>query len=134
MVNGRGMTGTSEVQGGPLSETTQPYVDQRGPDDVLLSFRYILPWFNKQPVVDIGCSTGSYLALCPPGSVGLDISRPNLHECEQRGLHAIATDLNGELPFDRESVPAILCSHVLEHVDAPIRLLRTCSRMLKKNG
>ena len=53
---------------GIVSETTRPYVDQRGPEDVLLSFRYVLPWFGDRAVLDVGCSTGSYLALCPPGS------------------------------------------------------------------
>jgi SAM-dependent methyltransferase len=46
----------------------------------------------------------------------------------------MAADLNGELPFSSGSFPAILCSHVLEHVDAPIHLLRECYRILSPGG
>jgi len=100
----------------------------------LLSFRYIRPWFGSLPVLDLGCAKGAYLRQFASGSVGLDVSKPNLDHCRHLGLDVMAADLNGELPFSSGSFPAILCSHVLEHVDAPIHLLRECCRILSPGG
>ena len=116
------------------NETTRPYLDLAGTEDQLLSFRYVLPWFGSQPVLDLGCSMGAYLRQFASGSIGVDVSRPNLEHCERLGLHVMPADLNSELPFASESFPAILCSHVLEHVDAPIDLLRECNRILRPGG
>lgn len=92
------------------------------------------PWFGSLPVLDLGCAVGTYLKQLPPGSFGVDVSRPNLEHCRSLGLRVMAADLNRDLPFPAMSIPAILCSHVLEHVDAPINLLRECRRILGQKG
>jgi SAM-dependent methyltransferase len=115
-------------------ETTRPYLDDAATDDQLRSFRYIRPWFGSLPVLDLGCAKGAYLRQFAPGSIGVDVSRPNLEHCRGLGLQVMAADLNSKLPFASESFPAILCSHVLEHVDAPIDLLRECNRVLSPGG
>lgn len=115
-------------------ETTRTYLDLPGAEDELLSFRYVRPWFGSRPVLDLGCAKGTYLRQFAPGSVGVDVSRPNLEHCRRIGLSVTAADLNRELPFPSLSIPAILCSHVLEHVDAPINLLRECHRILEPEG
>lgn len=114
--------------------TTAYYLNLPGAETELLSFRYVRPWIASLPVLDLGCSKGAYLRQCGPGSVGVDVSRPNLDHCREKGLRVITGDLNGELPFPAGSAPAILCSHVLEHVDAPINLLRECHRVLRPDG
>lgn len=43
----------------------------------------------------------------------------------------IVADLNGSLPFRSESVDEILCSHTLEHLEAPVRTLEEFHRVLK---
>ncbi len=116
------------------NETTQPYLNLSATEDQLPSFRLVRPWFGDVPVLDLGCAKGAYLRQFAPGSVGVDVSRPNLEHCRRLGLHVIAADLNGELPIPPASFPAILCSHVLEHVDAPIDLLRQCYRILRPEG
>ena len=116
------------------SDTTRPYLELAATEDQLLSFRYIRPWFGSLPVLDLGCAMGAYLRQFALGSVGVDVSRPNLEHCRGLGLRVMSADLNRELSFSSGSFPAILCSHVLEHVDAPINLLRECHRILKSEG
>jgi len=116
------------------NETTRPYLNLAATKEQLLSFRYVRPWFGSHPVLDLGCAMGAYLRQFAPGSVGVDISRPNLEHCRGLVLQVTAADLNSKLPFASESFPAILCSHVLEHVDAPIDLLRECHRILPPGG
>lgn len=115
-------------------QTTESYLDLPGAEAELLSFRYVRRWLDSVPVLDLGCSKGSYLAQCGEGSIGVDVSRPNLEFCRQKGLQVISADLNRELPFPSGTVSAILCSHLLEHVDAPIHLLRECQRVLTDDG
>lgn len=115
-------------------ETARPYLELEQPVDELRSFRYVLPWLKSSPVLDLGCACGTYLRHFPAGSLGLDVSRPNVERCRQSGLHVIPADLNQELPVPDHSFQAVFCSHVLEHVDAPIILLRECRRVLQSNG
>lgn len=115
-------------------ETTSAYLELPGTEEQYLSFRYVLPWFGPLPVLDLGCAKGIYLRQFGPGSVGVDVSRPNLEHCRRLGLKVMAADLNRELRFETCSFPGIFCSHVLEHVDAPINLLRECHRILQPKG
>jgi SAM-dependent methyltransferase len=128
------VTTCTEIDQVVLNETTQPYLDLPATEERLSSFRMVRPWFGDLPALDLGCAKGAYLRLFAPGSVGVDVSRPNLEHCSQLGLSVIAADLNGELPIPTASFPAIFCSHVLEHVDAPINLLRACYRILQPAG
>ena len=116
------------------NSTTRPYLELAATEDQLLSFRYVRPWFGSLPVLDLGCAMGAYLRQFAVGSVGVDVSRPNLEHCQSLGLQVMSADLNRKLPFASESFPGILCSHVLEHVDAPIDLLRECHRILPPGG
>lgn len=118
----------------PSSETTRPYLELPQPVLELASFRYVRPWLGQLPVLDLGCAAGTYLRHFAPGSVGIDVSRPNLDACRRLGLQAMPADLNADLPIESSSFEAIFCSHVLEHVDAPINLLRECSRILAPGG
>jgi SAM-dependent methyltransferase len=116
-----------------LGSTSRGYVELEGGEDELLSFRYVRPSLQGR-VLDIGCGKGVYLAQLPAGSVGVDLSRPNLERCRARGLTVEPGDLNGPLPFPDGSFSAVLCSHVLEHVDSPIALLRECHRVMSPGG
>ena len=116
------------------NETSSSYIDLPTTDEQLPAFRYVRPWFASLPVLDLGCAMGAYLRQFASGSVGADISRPNLDHCSRLGLHVVSADLNRELPFASASFPAVLCSHVLEHVDSPIHLLRECHRILRPEG
>jgi SAM-dependent methyltransferase len=115
-------------------ETTRPYLEQVQPVRELASFRYVRPWLSDVPVLDLGCGAGTYLRHFPPNSLGIDVSRPNLEACRRLHLQVMPADLNRDLPVESSSFAAIFCSHVLEHVDAPIHLLRECRRILTPGG
>jgi SAM-dependent methyltransferase len=116
------------------SPTTEWYVNLPGYEGALTSFQLILPFLASCATLDLGCGQGTYLSQFDRRSVGVEVSRPNLEACRQRGLHVLAADLNVPLPFSDHSFPAVFCSHVMEHVDAPVNLLRECHRILQNNG
>jgi SAM-dependent methyltransferase len=115
-------------------ETTQHYLDLAATEEHLRSFRYLQPWYRDFPVLDLGCAKGAYLRQFSQASVGVDVSKPNLERCQELGLQVRPADLNCPLPFSSGTFPVIFCSHVLEHVDAPIALLRECRRILEERG
>jgi SAM-dependent methyltransferase len=121
-------------QGRDYGETSRHYVELAATEQQLRSFRYVLPWCSHQAVLDLGCAKGAYLRQFAAESLGVDVSRPNLEHCRSLGLRAVDMDLNRELPIPAESFPVVFCSHVLEHVDAPIQLLRECHRVLMPGG
>ncbi|MFJ9419837.1 class I SAM-dependent methyltransferase [Streptomyces sp. NPDC101227] len=69
-------------------------------------------------VLDIGCGAGDTLADCAPGSVGIDHDPRSVHKCRARGLTAYTADTFLASPHARPgSFDALLCAHVLEHLD-----------------
>jgi SAM-dependent methyltransferase len=126
--------GSVAAQGRDYSETSKRYVELAATEQQLRSFRYILPWCGADSVLDLGCAKGAYLRQFGGKSLGVDVSRPNLEYCNGLGLRAVDMDLNRDLSIPARSFPVVFCSHVLEHVDAPIRLLRECHRILSASG
>jgi SAM-dependent methyltransferase len=122
------------LQAPECEETTKPYLELAATEYQMISFRCVQPWLRNFAVLDLGCAMGVYLRQFAPGSVGIDVSKPNLEHCRRLGLQVKTADLNRDLPVLTESFPGIFCSHVLEHVDAPIRLLRECRRILTPEG
>ncbi len=99
------------------------------------SFACLLPELRGHRVLDLGCNQGDYLQFCGPGSLGLDVAAQSVAACRARGLLAQQHDLNLlPLPVPDHSFDTALVSHVLEHVHAPLLLLREVSRALRPGG
>lgn len=95
-----------------------------------------------QRVLDVGCGGGllaeevAYLGLLV---TGVDLSQRSLVTARQ---HAAQSDLRihyvagaGELlPFPNASHDVVICCDVLEHVDAPDRVIGDIARVLKPDG
>jgi SAM-dependent methyltransferase len=99
----------------------------------LTGYRYIKSFLEQGPVLDVGCARGEDLEAMPPGSLGLEIIPEFIEVCRKKGLSVKEADLNEPLPITDDSFQAVFCSHVLEHVLAPIKLLSELSRVCKVN-
>lgn len=117
-----------------MSKTTEQYYQQVADMVVFPSFEFVAPYFQGRRVLDLGCGLGYYLRRFSADSVGVEVSEPSLEACRRAGLNVLSADLNAPLPFADCSFDAVLCSHILEHVDAPIVLLRECWRLLRPGG
>lgn len=84
--------------------------------------------------IDLGCAAGHILERLGPGAVGVDIDPFMLRDARAAGMQVVRADLDGAAPIADGVADAVVCSHVLEHVEAPIRLVRECARILKPGG
>ncbi len=115
-------------------KTVDQYTNLYNKGHYAASFKYIWPYVKGKKVLDMGCGGGVYLEKFSKDSVGIDASVSNLEGLLQKGLHGVRADINSKLPFESESFDVIFCSHVLEHVNALIELLRKSYRVLKRQG
>jgi SAM-dependent methyltransferase len=99
------------------------------------SFSLVLPVLAGKKLCDLGCNEGHYLRFGGPGSRGLDVSPESVAACRNRGLDAEQHDLNRlPVPLPDGAFEVVLLSHVLEHVHAPLPLLREANRLLQPGG
>ena len=113
--------------------TAAQYFNLKTPCSVTPTFRYIQPYI-KGKSLDIGTGTGEYLGKFPADSIGLDVSDENIRIVKEKGLEVIKSDINRGLPFDNSFFETVFCSHVIEHVDSPLNLLKEARRVLKSRG
>jgi len=110
------------------------YQKKKTPCQFLVSYKYIEPYVKNKKTLDLGCATGEYLETFSSNSEGTDFSDINISICHSKGLKVTKSDFNTILPFRDESFEVVFCSHVLEHVDCPLNVLREINRILKKGG
>jgi len=117
-----------------FGSTAQEYTELLTPCNILPSFRYVYPYLKNKKILDVGSGTGEYLELFSHNSEGIDCSKKNLEVCRKKNLKVKLFDINGKLPYGEDRFEVIFCSHVLEHVESPINLLRECNRILVRKG
>lgn len=117
-----------------ISETAKSYEHQLCEMEIFPSFKYLLPYVRGKKVLDLGCGEGRCLEYFGDGSIGIDVAGPNLKSCGEKGLKVIEWDLDKELPFSGEKFEVVFLSHVIEHLDAPIQILRESDRVLEPGG
>ncbi len=91
------------------------------------------------PTIDFGCGIGELLALLPEGSTGLEINEATVRYCRQRGLDVVHYDAESDgwslspLMATGRRYESMVISHVLEHLDDPMRkfnaLLKAAHRL-----
>lgn len=89
-------------------------------------------------ILDAGCGLGEVLADIPEGYnlFGFDYAKANV-EFTRRRLGGRAKVEQGsiyEIPFPSESMDAVLCLEVLEHIEDDARGVRDIARVLKPGG
>ena len=90
-------------------------------------------------VLDIGCGTGAALSYmvksCAFRAVGIDLSRVLLAEGRQKNPALLLAGASGQqLPFADATMDAILAECSLSVMEDVEKVLKECSRVLKRHG
>jgi len=88
------------------------------------------------PTLDIGCATGSFLAVLQEQGMrvtGIDIAGPSVEFCRSRGLDAVQGDFL-TWPFPDGCFGNVTLWASLEHVPEPRRFLETSYSLLQEGG
>jgi SAM-dependent methyltransferase len=103
--------------------------------------RYYLPFLaGHAPVLDLGCGRAEMLDLLTEQGIpaqGVDVDEGMVARARAKGHNVIRADALTELESrPAESLGAVFCSHVIEHVSggAIERLLRGALRALRPGG
>jgi SAM-dependent methyltransferase len=89
---------------------------------------------SKGPILEIGCSVGHHTQFGGDRKIGLDFDFEALSIAHGKGFTVAQVDVQRGLPFKDGSFSSIDCQHVIEHVEAPLFLMKECFRVLKPNG
>jgi SAM-dependent methyltransferase len=89
---------------------------------------------RPERLVEIGCGDGALLAelerrRLAGGVAGFDVSREAVRAARARGLVAVEAFDGRRVPAGDRAFDVALLSHVLEHVDDPVALLREAARV-----
>ncbi|NUS17843.1 MAG: class I SAM-dependent methyltransferase [Streptomyces sp.] len=124
-----------------MSDTTTPDYTARLMARRLLPtqapYRWNLRRLRLGRVLDVGCGVGRNLQHCAEGSVGVDHNAHSIAAARERGLIAFTSDeFTGSDEFPHGSFDALLCAHVLEHLEADIatQLLATYLPYVRPGG
>lgn len=91
------------------------------------------------PTLDFGCGVGELLERLPAGSKGAEYNQASVEHCRRKGLpvewyDGYADDWRlGTLPIEW-SFESMVISHVLEHLDAPMAVLRALLESARGRG
>lgn len=120
-----------------MDENYEKYAHSRlnGNFGKMSSWRFVYPYLRDKKVLDVGCSDGLYLKHMSKDSVGIE-QLPSLAEFgRSKGLNIINGDVLEELSkINNGSFEAVFFSHVMEHVDCPIVMLKEIRRVLQPQG
>lgn len=90
---------------------------------------------SARKVLELGCATGSFLENAPPGveAHGLERDFDAVVFCRKKGLRVKHGDAL-RMPFADNSFAGVYSSHVLEHLQGPVRAIREMRRVLRPGG
>lgn len=106
-----------------------------GKRDVMGGWELVAPYLQNKRTLDIGCSDGLYLERLTHDSIGIEQLTELAKIATDKGLHVFNSDLNDGLSKQTDnSFEAVLFSHVMEHLEQPIDVLREIHRILTPGG
>ena len=111
-------------------------------------FKMLQPWITvpfglrqlvdrpKGRLIDVGCGNGDTLRFAEQlgwRALGIELDAAAVGAARQRGLTVVEGGYE-ELAQYQGLADCVVCSHVLEHVHHPLRLLKLLAGALKPNG
>lgn len=93
----------------------------------------------RGPTLDFGCGVGELLERLPPGSKGVEYNHASVEHCRQKGLSVEWYDGYADdwslraLPLEWR-FQSMIISHVLEHLDDPMGVLRALLKAAEGRG
>lgn len=93
----------------------------------------ILPYVDGKKVLDVGCGTGEYMKFFGENSLGLDLSKKNLKKAKNKGFSVQHFDANNPQSLN-EKYEVLFTSHLIEHIENPVNLLRFMYKHLIPKG
>ena len=107
----------------------------KGDFSELSSWHFVEPYLKDLKVLDIGCSDGLYLSKFTSDSVGIEQMEGLGSYAREKGLNVITGNVNEVIArIPDNEFQGVLFSHVMEHVDCPIVILKEINRLLSDNG
>lgn len=114
----------------------------RGPPERVTELQrpYLSLVAEHQPVLDVGCGRGEFLALLASEGItahGVDNDDGMIARCQSRGLSVVHADATEYLErLEDRTLGTVFCAQVIEHlpVDELRRLLEVSRRKLKPGG
>jgi SAM-dependent methyltransferase len=88
-------------------------------------------------LLEVGVGSGAFMQLAASRGwkvVGLDVSRFAAEQVQSRLRLPVVVSAIDDAPFERDAFDVIHMSHVLEHLDDPVRALRRVSHWLAGDG
>ncbi|MGZ7030751.1 MAG: class I SAM-dependent methyltransferase, partial [Thermoanaerobaculia bacterium] len=95
---------------------------------------------NAQPVIDVGCGRGEFLALCREAGIhasGFDTNERSVADLKQRGFDVTLAGIPECLEYQAAgSIGTIVATHVVEHlsIDALFAFFREAARAVRSGG
>lgn len=92
---------------------------------------------KEKRVLDIGCSAGHFLYAIKPfvkECIGIELNEDNAQFVERELGMKVYTKPIEETDLPKEYFDVIFCFHTLEHMDDPLKFLKTVKDYLKNNG
>lgn len=90
----------------------------------------------KGVLIDVGCGNGDTVKLAGQlgwQALGIELDAAAVRAARARGLHVIEGSYEA-LSLHQGQADCLICSHVIEHVHQPLKLLRLLLAALKPNG
>jgi SAM-dependent methyltransferase len=84
-------------------------------------------------LLDVGCGS-AWLGEHYSDYTGIDVSREAVEAARRRGREVLLADVDEPLPFVNGSFDGVVLKDVLEHVGAPVKLVREVRRVLRPGG
>ena len=82
----------------------------------------------KGRAIDVGCGIGDMVAY-RPNTTGVDVNPSTVKYCREMGLD-VEEMKPDQLPFDNDVFESAILDNVMEHIEAPEKLLAEINRVL----